>query len=189
MPFLKLPKPIIVIVVLLCLSSILSLSAIIRLGQLTSSFTPTEPRIKVSHSPIFSNKIVVDIQGAVTKPGVYQIKEESRLLDALNAAGGLSSQADRYLLAKTFNLAKLLADGEKIYLPSLGEASGDLDVQGALVSMNSASKTQLELLPGIGPITAAKIIERRPYSTFADLVSRKALGQKTLEKIIDQITL
>lgn len=188
MPLLKLPKPVILLAGLLCLSSCLSLVSLVQLQKLSGGLEPEVKPAEVSQSPLFSEKIVVDIQGAVTRPGVYEIPEESRLLAALNSAEGLAEHADRYQIAKSFNLAKPLVDGEKIYIPSIGEESGNAQTN-SLISINSAGETELELLPGVGPVTAAKIIERRPYSSLEDLVSRKALGEKTLEKIINLITL
>ena len=188
----KLPKPLLILGGLLLLSSVASLGAIAKLATLEHSLTPNSSpssQIQLSQSATLAQNLVIDLQGAVSKPGVYEIKTGSRLIDALKLAGGLAEAADRYSVAKTFNLAKLLSDGEKIYIPALGELNGSTDNTNTLISINSASLTQLELLPGVGPVTAAKIVERRPYSSVEDLVSRRAIGEATLAKIINLISL
>jgi len=185
----NLPKPVVFLLILLFFSSSVSLYAVLKLERISQPASSNQPKIKLTRSETVFAGIVVDIQGAVTRPGVYEIKEDSRLLDALKTAGGLSQSANRYLVAKSFNLAKSLTDGEKIYIPSLDEPQDMTTAISPLVSINSGSQTQLELLPGIGPVTATKIIERRPYSSPEELVSRKALGEKTLSRIINLITL
>jgi len=146
-----------------------------------------------------SAKIKVDVEGAVISPGVYELSSGARVQDALIAAGGLASDADR----NSINLAAKMADGQKIYIPKKGEevqlnanspsvSSSNVistaNVSG-LISINSASQSDLETLPGIGPVTAGKIINARPYNTLEELVSKKAVGQKTFEKIKDLISL
>ncbi|OGK64687.1 hypothetical protein A2313_02550 [Candidatus Roizmanbacteria bacterium RIFOXYB2_FULL_41_10] len=141
--------------------------------------------MKITRNRAPANPLIIDVEGAVEKPGVYELKANSRLLDAIKKAGGLSSSADRYLIAKTYNLAKKLADEEKVYMPFWEER--DSNVLGTFTSdltyINSASLTQLELLPGIGPVRAQKIIDSRPYSQLEELISKKVLGEATFAKL------
>lgn len=136
--------------------------------------------------------IVVDIEGAVEKPGVYKVVSGSRMQDGLIAAGGLGRGADRELVAKNLNLATKLIDGMKIYIPSEGEKppqsplSGGGDM-GGLVNINSVSASELDTLPGIGKVTADKIISNRPYETIESLVEKKIVGQKVFDQIKDKI--
>lgn len=142
------------------------------------------------------SKIFVDVGGEVEKPGVYELDSSSRMQDALSAAGGLSANADRDYISKSVNLAQVVQDGMKIYIPAVGEIvkqnvfSGEVlggSSQG-LININSASSSELESLPKIGAVTAQKIIEGRPYGKTEDLVEKKVLGQKTFEAIRESIS-
>ncbi len=159
---------------------------------------------------IVKSKIQVDIEGAVMAPGVYQIEEGSRITSVLAKAGGLSAEADRQWAAKNLNLAAKLVDGGKIYIPSLVETSegkiqssnikiqnsSDLNNSSNLlgvttgqVNINSASQSELEALPGIGSVTATKIINGRPYQTIEELKLKKIVGNSVYNKIKDLITI
>src|SRR3989344_3125996 len=140
-----------------------------------------------------SSKIKVDVEGEVIKPGGYELSQDARVQDALIAAGGLTSDANR----KAINLAAKIVDGQKIYVPAEGEivtgttrstSSGQASITG-LISVNSASTSELEELPGIGPVTAGKIIDNRPYGSVEELLERKIVGKATYEKIRDLISL
>jgi len=141
--------------------------------------------------------ILVDIEGAVVKPGMYKLPESSRIQDGLVAAGGLSAQADREYIAKNLNLATKLSDGAKIYVPLIGEAvnsgqalnaSSEGVAVGTLMNINTSSESQLDSLPGIGPVTAQKIIVGRPYSSINDLLSKKIVSNKVFDQIKGKIT-
>ena len=150
--------------------------------------------------------IVVDVAGAVENPGVYELDVDARIQDVLIAAGGMNKAADRVFIAKNLNLASKIIDGGKIYIPFEGETvksgatTGSLQSGGqagypilgdsvsGLININSASESELDTLPGIGPVTAGKIIAGRPYEKIEDLVSKKAVGNATFEKIRDKIS-
>jgi len=142
--------------------------------------------------------IWVDIEGAIEKPGVYELPAESRLSDLLIRAGGLSAKADRVWLKKNINLAQKLADGIKIYLPWQGEVSQTSEtgvnsapqVAGMInqkTNINNASLSELDSLWGIGPIRAQAIISNRPYQTIEELKSKKILPSNIFEKVKDSI--
>lgn len=136
--------------------------------------------------------IVVDVEGAVEKPGVYKLASDSRMQDALIAAGGLGRGADRELVAKNLNLAAKLVDGMKVYVPFQGEKTVITDArvmagEQAVININSASVQDLDGLPGIGKTTADKIISNRPYEKIEALVEKKIVGQKVFEQIKDKI--
>ena len=126
-----------------------------------SLFSRKEP-IVISQET--SAKIRVDIQGAVNKPGLIILKDSSRVSDLINAAGGLAENADKSWVAKNINLAQVLTDGAKIYIPTILElektSSSNLQVLGNtdLININNASESELDSLPGIGKVTAQKII-------------------------------
>lgn len=144
------------------------------------------------------SEIFVNVSGEVEKPGVYKLSSNSRFQDAIVAAGGLSADADRVYVDKTLNLAAKITDGMKIYIPSSGEVSSQAintnseSVAGAssegVVNINNASSSQLENLPKIGPATAQKIIDGRPYGSVDELLNKKVLGQATYEAIKDLVT-
>lgn len=142
-------------------------------------------------------QIKVDIEGAVVKTGVYEVSSSARVQDVLILAGGLSSGADREWAAKNLNLAAKLNDGTKIYIPQEGEVDnknpkvtvgGGQGLEGG-ININSASAEELDKLPGVGPVTAQKIIDGRPYQDVEDLVNKKIVGASTFSKIKDQLTL
>lgn len=154
--------------------------------------------VKGTSTSASTDKIFIDVGGAVEKPGVYQLDSNARVQDALSAAGGLGADADRDYISKSVNLASSIRDGMKIYIPKVGEAPSQ--VSGASVqvlgggsqgqvSINSASSSELEALPGIGPVTASKIISLRPYSSVEELLTKKAVGKSVFEKIKDSISL
>lgn len=142
--------------------------------------------------------IIVDIEGAVVRPGVYKLPQDSRIQDGLIAAGGLSAEADRGYISKTLNLATQLADGTKVYIPRVSEAvsgvlTSDGSLQGAavngLININTSSESELDTLPGVGPVTAQKIIAGRPYSSINELLDRKIVNSRVFDQIKEKVTL
>ncbi|MCR4330085.1 MAG: helix-hairpin-helix domain-containing protein [Candidatus Roizmanbacteria bacterium] len=144
----------------------------------------SQPEIEPPHiENVQKSVVVVDIEGAVQKPGVYELQENARLVHALTNAGGLIEQADRYYVAKNMNLSKNVIDEEKIYISFLIERTESVEATLSSVRINTATTSQLELLPGVGPVTASKIVKNRPYESIDELVGKKVLGQKTFENI------
>jgi competence protein ComEA len=148
-------------------------------------------------------ELVVDVEGAVVRPGVHHLPAGSRVGDAVAAAGGYSPRVDIAAAATTLNLAAPLADGSKVHVPARGEAAlanpalpadpsaAGSSGTGGLIDLNAAGAEDLETLPGIGPVTAAKIIDARavaPFTTVDDLVTREVVGAATFEKIRDLIS-
>lgn len=150
----------------------------------------------VEKSDAERKKVMVDVGGAVVKPGLYALPFDARVQDALIAAGGLNQNADRIFVSKNINLALKVTDGMKIYIPKSGEIDSSIPIQGVsltpnsnLININSASIDQLDALPGVGKVTAQKIIDARPYSTIDELVTKKAVSQKVFTSIKDKIDL
>jgi competence protein ComEA len=148
-----------------------------------------------------TGEIVVDVTGAVVSPGVYRLPSGSRVGDALRVAGGFGPRVDAARASTALNLAALLKDGEQLVVPSrddpvvpgpdggtgLGQPGKDI----GLVDLNGATQAELEALPGIGPVTAGKIIAARettPFASVDDLRARKLLGQKAFDGLRDLVT-
>lgn len=150
-------------------------------------------QFKASNVAETSNlKIMIDVSGAVIDPGVYEMDSDDRIVDALAEAGGMSEDADRDFVSKNINLSSKLSDGLKIYIPRIGEKvlSSNATESGSnsVLNINTAPSAELEKLPGIGPVTAEKIIEGRPYAGIEDLLNKKVIGVKTYESIKDLIS-
>jgi competence protein ComEA len=154
--------------------------------------------VRASGNPVAAavGEIVVDVTGAVVKPGVYRLATGARVGDAIEAAGGFSPRVDVDRVGVELNLAATLADGAQVRVPSRddeaqpGGSSGGGDSGGGsgakLVNLNTASESELDALPGIGPVTAGKIIESRsgsPFKSIDELRARGLVGVKTFEKL------
>lgn len=150
-----------------------------------------------------SGKIVVDIEGQVRAPGVYQLSGDARIVDAVKAAGGLTEEAD----LSNVNQAEPLADGQKVMIPSEEDSAGSAETvssgtgtvlpgnsgqSGSLININTADEEALQELPGVGPALAARIIDYRENSgafrTVEDLMNVSGIGEKTFEKMKLKIT-
>ena len=174
------------------LGAISILAIIVSVVLLVKSTQTQEPILFSSDSVPASRSAVltVDVEGAVVVPGIYSLPTGSRVEDAIIAAGGLGSDADTDIFAKTFNRATKLIDGAKLYVSANNETIVHIpDAAGALISVNSATESELDSLPGVGPVTAQKIIDTRPYQTLEELVSKKAVGPALFEKIKAQVSL
>jgi competence protein ComEA len=149
----------------------------------------------ISAGPVVSDLLVVDVEGAVLRPGIFELPAGSRVADAIEAAGGYGPQADLAAAAAQVNLAAVLRDGQQIVVPTTGVASGEGSGNGdagGLVNLNSASPEELDALPGIGPVTVQKIVAARseqPFASLEEMVTRKVLTNSQVDKIRDLVTL
>lgn len=162
---------------------------------------------KVTSEPVEqkSTAIMVDVKGAVKKPGVYQLSADSRVMDAITVAGGYLEKADSRLI----NHAQKLVDEMVIYIPLKGEVmeqevmqslvTAPAQVQGSSssdssgkVNLNTADEAALMTLPGIGPAKAKAILDYRQqngsFKVIEDLKSVTGIGDKTFERLADLIT-
>lgn len=132
-------------------------------------------------------KITVDISGQVAIPGVYTLEAGARLADLCEAAGGLTSSAD----LDAINRAGILTDGQKVYIPEQGEnlstSPSDAGVAPGLVNINTANIDELQRIPGVGPVTASRIIEYRDeyggFGKIEDIKNVSGIGEKTFLKM------
>ncbi len=178
-----------------------------NLSESKSEILITEPTVKRYND----EKLFIDIAGAVQKPGVYEVTPGARLKDALELGGGLSYGADKNFVARNFNFARFLSDQEKIYIPYSWEIYGGIFAEpqrtlaylqpqakpsyipqkaqnSKVLNINTATSEELQELPGIGTITAEKIIKNRPYKSTNDLVDKKIVNKGVFEKIRSEIT-
>jgi competence protein ComEA len=145
-----------------------------------------------------AQSVLVDVEGAVREPGLHRVPAGARVGDAIAAAGGYADRADLEAAARTLNLAEPLADGAKIRVPLIGDGPLIVDLPAALqpsakapdahalIDLNHGDEAALDSLPGIGPVTAAKIIEARasaPFASLEDLVTRNVLSASVLDKL------
>lgn len=139
---------------------------------------------------IFKN--LVYVSGQVVSPGVYEVEDNSRISDVISKAGGFTTEADKDYIAKNINLSEKIKDEQHIYIPSLAEraesnissaSNGTSSDTGGKVNINTASKDDLDGLPGIGPSTADKIIEARPFESIDDLKNVSGIGDAKFEEI------
>ena len=164
------------------------------IGLLGSASKSEDIAIEPSGQEKTTETITVDVEGSVVKPGVYLIRLDSRVKDALIAASGLGNDADRDWTAKNLNMAAKVSDGSKIYIPRLGESvQADVSNSGIVgntgsISINSSGAQELDSLPGIGPVTAEKIISSRPYGSVNDLLDKKVVSEKVFNQIKDKIS-
>lgn len=166
-------------------------------GEITFEAASTKANTGFASENQVSKTLTVDVAGAVENPGVYKLSSDARVQDALIAAGGMSSEADREFVAKNLNLAAKVTDGGKVYIPVVGETPPRQGLEGqavagvstsGLININTASASELDKLQGVGPVTAEKIISNRPYGSIEELVSKKVVGQKVFEGIKDKIS-
>lgn len=148
------------------------LAGICLLGAVTALW----PRLTVRRVPveIASPDLTVSVAGAVQRPGVYELPWGARVEDAVAAAGGLAAGAEPDLVA----WAAPLTAGQAVFVPFEATPTGD-----GRVSINSAHAWELERLPGVGPATAARIIDGRPYLRVEDLLRVRGIGDRTLERL------
>jgi competence protein ComEA len=152
------------------------------------------------------DELVVEIVGAVSRPGVFRMPRDARVGDLLSAAGGYGPRVDAGRAGRDLNLAAPLHDGDQIRVPSRddtavaspggsgGESAsggGGSSGRSGPIDLNRATASELDTLPGIGPATAAKILASRdgqPFVAVDDLRTRKLVGEKTFDGLKDLVT-
>lgn len=168
----------------------LSITIFIKLHQDQAPILFSSDQVAGTQSGIraASNEaILVDVEGGVVHPGVYRLPSDSRIDDLLGFAGGFTDQADMEAVARSINRAAKLSDGAKIYVPVKNMTGGGdslgADKNTAIVNINTASQAELENLPGVGPVTAEKIITSRPYTRIEELVERDIISASLYGKV------
>ena len=143
--------------------------------------------------------VVVEVRGEVEAPGVYELSPGARLQDAVAAAGGLTEEAD----LSTVNLARRLRDGELVVILAIPATGGTPVTRltsgaastvdpGATININTGTAEELEALPGVGDVTAARIIayreENGPFRSVDDLIHVQGISNRTIDLFRDLVT-
>ena len=149
--------------------------------------TSQPPAALVPERAAAAPKLVVHVAGAVRRPGLYRLAEGKRVADAVARAGGATAPAD----TAAINLAAPLADGMQVLVPRrVAGAPGK--VAGGRVSLSSASVTELDALPGIGPVTAQKIVDHRlahgGFRSVDDLDAIPGIGPARVEQLRELVS-
>jgi competence protein ComEA len=162
-------------------------------GTTTTAAPLPPPSAMAGVTGLPSSRVVVDVVGAVRRPGLYRLAHGSRIADALTRAGGATSKAD---LAQV-NLAAPLADGEQVVVPKrvLGGAAGASPTSPGApagpVQLSTATLEQLDSLPGVGPVTAQKILDYRQkhgaFQSVDELDAVPGIGPKRLDQLHDLV--
>jgi competence protein ComEA len=178
---------------------ICTLMVLIAVGSVVAYVRARPREISVTQSKESSTgaekrMLAVHVAGAVAKPGLYKLAEGTRVADALSMAGGATPDG----MLDDVNLASRLKDGQKILVPRSRESQpspGTLDqIEGSqLLNVNTADESELEVLPGIGPFLAKRIVEYRrkngPFSTVEELDNVDGIGPRKLEEFKGQVTI
>ncbi len=158
--------------------------------------------------------IYVDLTGSVINPRTYKLPKGTRLFALIEKAGGLSPEADRSFVQRNYNFAVILSDQQKVHIPSVFEVRDGYFTEkqrhvvledvapevnsvsqrfdrsdSTLVSINTGSMSSLESLPGVGQVTAERIIAGRPYSSIQDLLDKGIVKQSVFDDLSDMIEL
>ena len=183
-----------VVVLGLALLGLLALAGT-RLARTGTAATPARsaPLGALKATPAPRGRLFVDVVGAVRQAGLYRMHEGDRVFDAVARAGGATARAD----LSAVNLAAPLVDGTQVIVPArvaAGTAAPTLSIPAApaKVSLGSATVEQLDTLPGVGPITAQKIIDWRtthgPFRSVDALDDVPGIGPKRIEQLRDLVT-
>jgi competence protein ComEA len=147
------------------------------------------PPLRVARTVRTAPRLVVDVAGAVRRPGIYRLATGTRVDDAVAAAGGGTARAD----ITAVNLAAPLSDGEQVLVPARGAAgAAGASAGSTVVDLNSATAEQLDTLPGVGPSTAAKIVAYRQqhgaFHSLAELDAISGIGPSKLAELKGLVT-
>lgn len=144
-----------------------------------------------------SKEIVVEIKGEIKNPNIYKLNEESIIEDVINKAGGITSSAD----ISKINRAEKLKNHQLILIPNINDKvtssvstnQGSNSSSPSLVNINTATESELDTLPGVGPSRAKDIIKYREenggFKTIEDLKNIKGIGESSFEKLKDMVTI
>lgn len=181
------PRPVLFVIALLAALGIASAAA----GRLLA---PPAAAIEIAEAtgtlPTPQPPVIVDVAGAVARPGVVRLPAGSRVIDAIAAVGWTTHDADLV----SINRAAVVRDGERLYVPRIGEVPPAAAMAGAdtRIDLNRAGAAELDTLPGIGPGTAARIIrarEQRPFTRIEELQTRGLVTARVFAELRDLVVI
>jgi len=181
-----------VLVVALAVGLVFAITTFMRARPADVPLAPVVTASVAAETPTPAPLIKVHVLGAVAAPGVVTLPQGARVEDAIAAAGGLTADADPAQL----NLAAVLADGSQIVIGTTARPQGDVNGDsapgaGALINLNTASEAELESLPGVGPVTAGKILAWRAqhgrFSSIDELQEIDGIGPKTFAQLAPHV--
>lgn len=152
---------------------------------------------EVNPEELPQTNVVVEVSGAVEKPGVFSLSSSSRVQDAILQAGGFSSSANQAYIHRDLALAAKLVDQQKIYIPYLEEANVSTLPQsdqgsaspGGSSGLNQVSQAQLDEISGIGEVRAQRVLEGIPYTSIEDFKERSGLPEPIADEVLKLYTL
>lgn len=170
--------------------AVLSVPLLSGIAYLLNERLDDPPELQISEAQPVPGDIRVYITGSVQNPGVYSVEDGDRWIDAVEAAGGPSADAD----LNGVNLSRRAQDEDHIFVPTLG--GGGVAVagasQGPLININTAGEAELESLPGIGEVRARSIVQSRtaegPFASIEDLLAREVIPESVFAEIAPLIT-
>lgn len=177
--------------VLLLLVFVLAVASLLVALNSPKPYRALEPSAEPSAEPssLISATAFVHIVGEVQNPGIYPLPSGSRLFDAIFAAGGFTALADQ----ASVNLAREVSDAEQIIVLARGAVVAQTKAKPGMISLNQASQSELEQLPGVGPVLAARLVDWRTsnggFKKIEDLQRVSGIGQKMYEAIKPMVTL
>jgi len=152
-------------------------------GASSAPETAFENATDVNEVASNQENVIVDLKGAVVKPGVYKLAHDARIYELINMAGGITKDA----CLSTVNQAAFVRDAEIIYIPHWQEDNIETDENDTRVDINAAPEDQLVNLPDIGPATAQNIIAYRQdkgdFTSIDDIMNVRGIGEATFETI------
>jgi competence protein ComEA len=198
------------IILVLAALAVTIVIGVVRTGNGEAASTPataTRPAAAPTSGADTGQRVYVDVTGAVRSPGMFVLSKDARVLDAISAAGGFAPKASR----EAVNLARPLTDGEQLVVPEVGAAPSPAagaapdaaaatgsgtspggTASGAKINLNTATQSELEQLPRIGPAMAQRILQWRTdngrFTSVDDLLAVSGIGDKMLAALRDRVT-
>ena len=165
----------------------LAMAAVVAAGGLLLVLRRPPPPVRFVEPPL-PTEVVVQVDGEVIQPGLYRVTRGARVEDVIQAAGGLTVEAD----LSAVNRARIVRDGDRVIIPRREPASPAAGSPARVIDLNTATAADLQTLPGIGPVLAGRIIAYRtrhgPFQRLEDLLEVEGIGPRLLQRLQSAMT-